>query len=171
MTRIKKTRTGGPLGAAKKTQEGTKANPAGSKRVGKGKRSGSRQQAGMQAAQATAGGAKDTRLGSKKAIDLTPVAAAAPAPAKAKPSWPPTSLAAQKKALLVLEKDEPFMAQLEILEEGGVLPTQEQALFEQKLERYDWLLEQLGVEDDEDADDQEWDDLSAQGKSLKDEWL
>lgn len=175
MTRMKKTRTGGALGMAKKPKEGGSINTTGSKRAGKGKPAGSRQQSRHEADQNSVHQQQDKRLGSKKAIDLSATVATTRSPqtatTKPQPSWPPTTVAAQQRALQLLEQDDSFMAQLEILEQGGVLAGRDQADFEQKLERYDWLLEQLGIEDDDDADEEPWDNLSSQGKSLKDEWL
>ncbi|MBD1387880.1 GTPase-activating protein [Neiella sp. HB171785] len=168
MTRKKKIRTGGPLAAAKKQRQGESVNPSSSKKAGKGKASGSRHSGPAQQGTAAQAEARDKRTGSKKPISLTPVAKPATANKKttAAPQWPPTSEKAMLAALQAFEQDASFMAQLDTLEQGGVLPTEQQDDFNQKLERYDWLLEQL----DPDGDDDDWDDLSEQGKSLKDEW-
>lgn len=169
MTRRKKTRTGGPLAAAKKQRQDESVNPSKSKKVGKGKASGSRHSGGEQKATVTTPAQRDKRAGSKKPISLTAPAkpAAVVAAQKAEPTWPPKSEKAMQQALQAFEKDSVFMAQLDSLEQGGVLPEEQQAEFNKKLERYDWLLEQF----DPEGDDDDWDDLSDQGKSLKDEWL
>ncbi|GGA63388.1 Der GTPase-activating protein YihI [Neiella marina] len=169
MTRKKKTRTGGPLAAAKKQRQGESVNPSASKKVGKGKASGSRHSGPAQQSAASPTAARDKRTGSKKPISLTPAAKPA-APVKkssAATEWPPQSEKAMLAALQTFEQDAQFMAQLDTLEQGGVLAQDQQQAFSQKLERYDWLLEQLDPSDD----DEDWDDLSEQGKSLKDEWL
>ncbi|MCM2678289.1 GTPase-activating protein [Echinimonas agarilytica] len=171
MTRMKKTRSGGPLAPTKIARD---AKPQGkqSKKPGKGKAAGNRQggTTSGNGAGANAGQKGDKRLGSKKPISLTPAVSATPKAAKPnKPVvvWPPQTDAAKKAAMEALENDKVFMAQLETLENGGVLDASELAEFEQKLSRYDWLIEALGLVEDEGDD---WDDLTQQGKSLKDDW-
>ncbi|MBW8190069.1 GTPase-activating protein [Neiella marina] len=167
MTRIKKTRSGGPLGASKMQREGD-SNVSKGKKVGKGNASGSRHSGNASSTSTHTSSKQDKRIGSTKPISLT--AAVKPTPTQAvketAASWPPSGDKAMQKALQAFEQDSQFMAQLDTLEQGGVLPSDDQAAFGEKLERYDWLLEQLAPEDDDD-----WDDLADQGKSLKDEWL
>lgn len=171
MTRIKKTRKGGPLAITKKDRQEGRNNLQKGKTRGKGQKAGNKQQQAQQMEQQKrAESNKDKRLGSKKPISLTPVQKTQEQSAiKPQQVWPPKTVEAQKAALEQLENDANFMAQLDILEEGGVLPAAELQAFEEKLERYDWLIETLGLAEDDDAD--EWDELSDQGKSLKDDWV
>ena len=169
MTRIKKTRTSGPLAASKK--ERTEKAIAKGKQRGKGNKPGTRQQQGEGQTGAVAKSSQDKRLGSKSPISL-----AAPAVAKIKEKapqvanpWPPKTKVAQQAALEQLENDSVFMAQLDVLDEGGILPPDEMQSFETKVAQYDWLMNQLGLMDDE--EDEAWEELNQKGSSLKDEWL
>ena len=168
MTRIKKNRKGGPLAISKDSRPPRpKAEQLG-KAKGKGKKAGNKQTAtNPQITTAAQKQPQDKRLGSQKPISLTStVAQTKPKQAE----FPPKGRAAQNAALKALENDRIFMSQLDILEDGGVLPAAQHAEFEKKLSQYDWLLNALGLMDSEEDEDEpnQW---QKQGKSLKDEWL
>lgn len=172
MTRIKKNRAGGPLAPRTQEHEGLKpSNALKGKKRGKGKQAGNKQVEAQKARTERQGkNLGDKRVGSKKPISLTATVASAPQTAQSSPkqaAWPPKTEAEKKLALVQLENDAAFMAQVEVLDQGGVLPQAEQKEFETKLQRYDWLIDALGLADDDD----EWDDVSEQGKSLKDDWF
>jgi len=178
MTRKKRSRKSGPLAtSAKDTQrvreeragrEKKKAKPSGGK-------AGSRQQTGSKGnapQQASKPGEADSRVGSKKPIKLiTPgsqPATTQPKPARKLVTQPlPDDLPGIQQQLLALEEDEGFMAQLEIVDEGGILPPAQQDAFEQKLQRYEQLLER--AEQLDEADDP-LASLLEDGAGFKDDW-
>lgn len=89
--------------------------------------------------------ARDPRIGSKKPVPLT---TAATTPASAQPDEQ-----ALKRQLSALENDERLNALLDKLDAGATLSATEQQYVDDKLDQIDVLLTQLGIELEDDADD------------------
>ncbi len=111
--------------------------------------------------QGTGSKAKDPRIGSKKPVPLGGSEAVVPKPVKAKPE-----VAAKKpklspqEELSMLENNERLDALLDRLENGDVLAAEDQAWLDQTLDRIDVLMEQLGINlDDDDADEEADEDM------------
>ncbi|EKE73015.1 Der GTPase-activating protein YihI [Gallaecimonas xiamenensis] len=167
MTRIKKTRAPGKLGASKKVDTGnTKLSTAKGKRHKAGNKSGSRQAvAGASTGNGgrKGGQGKDQRLGSTKPVALVSPQAAAPAAKKAKApkqAKPELDLVAQAALLENLENDERLNALLDRLDEGQFLSSEEEQYVEEMTTKIEQLMTALGITDDEDEliDDIDWDD-------------
>ncbi|QKJ89103.1 Der GTPase-activating protein YihI [Paramixta manurensis] len=98
---------------------------------------------------------KDPRIGSKKPIaliaeDKAPVVKPQPkAKAAPKPTLNP------QEELAALENDERLDTLLDRLENGETLPASDQAWLDQTLDRIDALMEQLGIDLDDDIEDDE----------------
>ncbi len=98
---------------------------------------------------------KDPRIGSKKPIPLLVEGKASPAKTvKQPPQEPQPALSAQEE-LAALENDQRTDALLDRLEKGETLPAEEQAWLDQQLDRIDVLMEQLGIELDDDDEAEE----------------
>lgn len=125
-----------------------------------GHSAGSRATGGTQVKSAKGTGqVKDPRIGSKKpiALGVTEVAAGKKQhkPKSEKPMLTPQA------ELDLLENDERLDALLERLEQGETLSAEEQTWVNDKLDRIDALMEQLGIsyDDDEDEEEEKGDDL------------
>lgn len=102
---------------------------------------------------------KDPRVGSKKPVSLlvpdnTPVTRQpkkVAAPAKRRPS--------AEEELSQLENSEQLDRLLNRLEDGDTLSAEEQSWLDQTLDRIDTLMENLGINLDDDADDEESEDM------------
>lgn len=182
MTRRKRSRKTGPLaisGKDKQRLRDERARGNEQKNRGKGSKAGSRQQTAAEAKPTqTVKGNTDPRSGSKKPIKLIQPGQA-PVASKPKPSASdkllsteiPEDYDAIQQQLLALESDDAFMAQLEVVDEGGVLSPEQQQLFEQKLQRYELLLEKAQQLEGDDNDDQ--DPLAAlmqDGAGFRNDW-
>lgn len=105
-----------------------------------------------------AGQAKDPRIGSKKPIALG-VTEVAPVKKQHKPKSEKPMLTPQAE-LDLLENDERLDALLERIEEGETLSAEEQTWVNDKLDRIDALMEELGISyDDEEDEEDKGDDL------------
>lgn len=177
MTRKKKIRSGGPIGVAKSIDQtsgtgATTKKPQKHKHKGKGKPAGNKQQDAVQNAnkqRAQNKKSQDPRLGSKRPVPLhlpTREAASKPkdeTPARVTPATPEQ----WQQELEQLEQDKAFMTALEALEQGAILPQHQQQQLEAKLERYEFLLDKLGLDED---DEDDLDALSKAGDDLKKDW-
>lgn len=101
---------------------------------------------------------KDPRIGSKKPIALG-VTDVAPVKKQHKPKSEKPMLTPQAE-LDLLENDERLDALLERIEEGETLSAEEQTWVNDKLDRIDALMEELGISyDDDEEDEDKGDDL------------
>ena len=177
MTRKKRSRKTGPLAPSSKDKQHVREQRAATeekKSRGKGSKAGSRQQVKQPAKGVQSGSNQpgDPRVGSKKPIKLITPGKAVEKPTE-KPAKPlfdtpiPDDLDTVQQQLLALENDETFMAQLEVVDEGGILPTLEQNAFEQKLQRYEQLLEKA---EELDEDNDPLAALMQDGAGFKDDW-
>lgn len=165
MAHRKRNRKGGIL-APRKTADFKVDRELPSEKVkkGKGKPSGSRQQAGANATTTGShrgGRAADKRVGSKKPIKLVATGTLAKKQQAAAPKAkvaPPLSLEAQLKQL---EQDPRLSELLDRSDEGDVLSPEDQQWLETRLERISELMDELGITDDDDIDefddDDDWD--------------
>ncbi|MDU5782979.1 MAG: Der GTPase-activating protein YihI [Pantoea sp.] len=100
--------------------------------------------------------AKDPRIGSKKPIPLVADGATASAPVKkaAKPVAKKVRLSPEEE-LAQLENSERLDALLDRMENGDTLSAEEQAWLDETLDRIDELMEQLGINMDDEAEDEQ----------------
>ncbi|WP_311790757.1 MULTISPECIES: Der GTPase-activating protein YihI [Pantoea] len=100
--------------------------------------------------------AKDPRIGSKKPIPLVADGATVSAPVKkaAKPVAPKVRLSPEEE-LAQLENSERLDALLDRMENGDTLSAEEQAWLDETLDRIDELMEQLGINMDDEAEDEQ----------------
>lgn len=166
MTRIKKTRKTGPLAprSVPKEERQRDQSHAGKKpQKHKGKPAGSRHSAGAQAQQkATGGQPLDPRVGSKKPIPLV-------VPVTPKDQYPivdekhavdqgaaavPVTYSPEEE-LAMIENDERLQDFLDALDDGETLHEEDQAWVDEKLARFNQLVEILGINVDEEGDNEE----------------
>lgn len=107
---------------------------------------------------------KDPRIGSKKPIELGVTATPVTRQQKLKSEKPMLSPQAE---LDLLENDERLDALLERLEEGKTLSSEEQTWVDEKLDRIDELMQQLGLSYDDDEEDEEEDGKEDMMRLLK----
>lgn len=157
MTRIKKARTPGRIGARKENRETAEQSrerkrkakrkglaPGSRHNVEGGKQSGHNQKS-----------AQDPRLGSRKPVALVQEdnqqqqAAVARAKPVARPELSP------EQELEQLENDERLNTLLDRVEEGDKLSKEDKSWLDRTLARHQQLLEQLGLLDEEEEDDGE----------------
>ena len=163
MTRQKKTRSAGPNGLrhlsaedARKTREPKEET----KKKGAGLKSGSRNsEAKVTAVQNTDSAKKDKRLGSKKPVALTPVdivtteqVKAAPQPKASLSKAKPVELTPEQE-LALIESDIYLQQLLERVENDEILTGKDAKYFNAKTARLEQLLDQLGLVEDEPADE------------------
>lgn len=100
--------------------------------------------------------AKDPRIGSKKPIPLVAESAPVSKPVKkaAKPAVEKVRLSPEEE-LAQLENSERLDALLDRMESGDTLSAEEQAWLDETLDRIDELMEQLGIDMDDEADDEQ----------------
>jgi ribosome assembly protein YihI (activator of Der GTPase) len=157
MTRQKKSRKPGPLGAKSQPKiHREHQDPAAGKRPArvKGKPAGSRHNVHLDSkAERKNTSSGDPRVGSKRKIDLVP-------PTERQLTQPATTGSAKaamtpQQEFDQLENNERLQALLATLDEGGELSRNDQKWVDEKLDRYQELARELGVdvEDDEDEDD------------------
>lgn len=161
MTRIKKSRKTGPIGQIKSGNIKTSSAKERKKHVRKGQKSGSRHSQASEEVRTSSSGAKDPRIGSTKAVSLTaPIQQTArDVPVKNKP------VIKQTTSKPVVEPTEAWLAELEQIEsdlrlqdlmaqvdEDETLTANDQAYFNKKMARHQFLVEKLGLDTDEDDD-------------------
>ncbi|WP_312240797.1 Der GTPase-activating protein YihI [Pantoea sp.] len=101
--------------------------------------------------------AKDPRIGSKKPIPLVAEGQSVKKPAaQPKPATQPKKAAlSPAEELETLENDQRLDALLDRLENGDALSAEDQAWLDETLDRIDVLMEELGIQLDDDADDEQ----------------
>lgn len=100
--------------------------------------------------------AKDPRVGSKKPVPLLPEAQTLQkTDVKKKAAKPEKMAVTPAEELAMLENDERLDQLLDRLEKGDALSAEEQAWLDETLDRIDVLMEELGIEMDDDADDEQ----------------
>ena len=163
MTRIKKARTPGRIGARKENRETAEQ---GRERKRKAKRKGLNPGSRHNVGGDNKGGGvqkapKDPRLGSRKPVALVQEDAARDtvAAVRARPSVKANKLTPEQE-LEALENDERLNTLLDRVEEGDKLGKEDKAWLDRTLARHQQLLEQLGLLDEEEDDEsQDGDDL------------
>ncbi|MBL1375769.1 Der GTPase-activating protein YihI [Zobellella iuensis] len=163
MTRIKKARTPGQLGARKESRENAEQSRDRKRKAKrKGLAPGSRHnQGGESGGGGTAKVQQDPRLGSKKPIPLIQDEArdaAKAAPVARVRVAKPEALTPEQE-LDQLENNERLNTLLDRVDAGDKLGKEDAAWLDQTLARHQQLLEQLGLLDDEDEEPEEGDDL------------
>lgn len=160
MTRIKKTRKSGPLAPSKSTQPKAKSEPTkDSVKRGKGHKPGSRHssvevtQAGKHSRSDSA--KSDPRHGSKKPVQLVQPGEAATGVPKTATTAPPTTDQLQRQ-LQQLENDTRLQDLLERMEAGEALNDSDTAYVDDCTERFQQLAEALGLDVDDDEDDEDY---------------
>ncbi len=160
MTRIKKSRTSGPIGnrnkpAAEARQ--TRERPVETKKKGAGLKSGSRNAPQQEKAQHSGPANKDPRHGSKKPIALHVNEAEQQLLQQAVDFKPKAQLAKVKVAamppeqeLAELEQDEKLLDLVERVENGEILSGKDAKYFNAKTARHAELLTLLGLDEDDD---------------------
>ncbi|WP_016957004.1 Der GTPase-activating protein YihI [Catenovulum agarivorans] len=161
MTRIKKSRKTGPIGQIKSGNIKTSSAKERKKQVRKGQKSGSRHSQAAEEARTGQTSNKDPRIGSTKAVSLV-----------APNQQPVEKITAKTKPIIkqisnkpIVEPTEAWLAELEQIEndlrlqdlmaqldEGETLPANDQAYFNKKMARHQFLIEKLGLDTDEDDD-------------------
>lgn len=99
--------------------------------------------------------AKDPRIGSKKPIPLLAEGQTVKKPAAEPVAKPKKARMTPAEELEKLENDQRLDALLDRLENGETLPAEDQAWLDETLDRIDVLMEELGIEMDDDADDEQ----------------
>jgi ribosome assembly protein YihI (activator of Der GTPase) len=166
MTRKKKSRTSGQIGIRHKpTAEARQERdrPVESKKKGAGLKSGSRNSIQVEAKTGSGNQNKDPRHGSKKPIALVVTAAEQKL---LTPTTQPKALLAKAKPVEIapqveleqIEQDEQLQALLERVEQGEILTGKDAKYFNAKTARHAELLSILGLDDDEEGDDEFQDD-------------
>lgn len=167
MTRIKKSRTTGPIGSRHKPAaeaRQTRERPVETKKKGAGLKSGSRNAPVQEKPQHSGQTNKDPRHGSKKPIALhgneseqqllQQMADFKPKAQLAKVKIAPL---APEQELAALEQDEKLLALVERVENGEILTGKDAKYFNSKTARHAELLTLLGLDDTEDSDETEQD--------------
>ncbi len=186
MSRIKKSRKSAPLATSKKdAPQNVKAPKVQAAKKRKGLASGTRHNVAAQLDEANKLNKKalDSRIGSKKPIDLTPPVQNKVVSAQSKPSkgeYTPTPKAKLSKVTPVLDMSEQWLQELKELEQDVELNTlldrmeQEEELSAQELtyvnkktERHSFLIDKLGMaEEDEELDD----NGDSEERDILDDW-
>jgi len=126
----------------------------------KGLKSGNRHSTASEAAKRANSAQRDPRLGSKKKIPLV-------VEAKAEPTKEERLLLAEKE-LAQIERDAQFSALLTRLDNGEKLGAGLQAYVDEKLDRIEVLMKELGLDTEDFADDDEEDEIvEAEPKEAK----
>lgn len=165
MTRIKKSRTSGPIGnrhkpAAEARQ--TRERPVETKKKGAGLKSGSRNAPQQEKSQHNGPANKDPRHGSKKPIALH-VNEAEQKLLEQTPDFKPKAQLAKVRAVALppeqelaeLEQDDKLLDLVERVENGEILTGKDAKYFNAKTARHAELLTLLGLDDAEEADETE----------------
>ena len=98
---------------------------------------------------------KDPRIGSKKPISLLQTNDSS---IKNKVNQPPKIKLTPQQELEQLENDTKLDHLLDLVEQGKTLTVDQQSYLDNKLDRIDQLMKQLGIEDDDFEDDEELDE-------------
>lgn len=98
---------------------------------------------------------KDPRIGSKKPISLLQTNDSS---IKNKVNQPPKIKLTPQQELEQLENDTKLDHLLDLVEQGKTLTDDQQSYLDNKLDRIDQLMKQLGIEDDDFEDDEELDE-------------
>ncbi|RPE00948.1 Der GTPase-activating protein YihI [Candidatus Pantoea deserta] len=123
----------------------------------RGNASGSRANPDVSVSKAGQGNkSKDPRIGSKKPVPLVADGATVSAPVKkvVKPVAAKVRLSPEEE-LAQLENSERLDALLDRMENGDTLSAEEQAWLDETLDRIDELMEQLGINMDDEAEDEQ----------------
>jgi len=101
--------------------------------------------------------AKDPRIGSKKPVSLVADGTTVSAPVKkvAKPAAAKKVRLSPEEELAQLENSERLDTLLDRMESGDTLSAEEQAWLDETLDRIDELMEQLGINMDDEAEDEQ----------------
>ena len=165
MTRIKKTRTSGPLGtrhrpAEEARQDRTRAPET--KKKGAGLKSGSRHSPSAEDKQKSAKSSKDPRHGSKKPIALVVTEAEQKLMAQPKQFKPVVQLSKAKEPempaeqeLALLENDEKLLELLDLVDKGEILTGKDAKYFNAKTARHAELVALLGLDQENEAEQDE----------------
>jgi len=178
MTRLKKSRKSGPIGVRKQeTRPADTKSDVRKKKKPKGQKSGNRNSFLVEKKEKLENGTsakKDSKLGSKKKISLTPqketVAKPEPVHSNHKPKVNLEKVAkvtiAPEVELEQIESDPKLIALVERVEDGELLTGKDAKFFNKQMARHQELLDELGIEDEEENDDplaqlggDEWDDF------------
>jgi len=127
----------------------------------KGLKAGSRQQA-EQASNKNGKQAKDPRIGSRKPVALI-VEEKSGKPVAPKPVKEKKLVMTPEQELAAIENDDRLNDLLDRLDAGETLEAAEQTWVDQRVDRYQELMDELGIidnDDDEDEDDGSFDDAS-----------
>ncbi|MGM0525898.1 MAG: Der GTPase-activating protein YihI [Pseudomonadota bacterium] len=146
MTRQKKSRKPGPLAPGKKPRdEKTSEKTVKGKKKGKGHQPGQRHSSGKSHTEQQTTEKQDPRKGSRRKIPLvTPL----------EPSS--SSEMSPAEELKQLEQDVKLQTLVERFEQGEELSAEEQRYLDKKSERYEQLAEKLGIDIEDDWDDEEY---------------
>ncbi|WP_375056463.1 Der GTPase-activating protein YihI [Zobellella sp. DQSA1] len=163
MTRIKKTRAPGQLGARKESRENAEQSRERKRKAKrKGLAPGSRHNTGDSGSQGAGQAApKDPRLGSKKPVTLVKEEQAVASTKPVKPAGPKVAkpkVLTPEQELDQLENNERLNTLLDRVDAGDKLSQEDAAWLDQTLARHQQLLEQLGLLE-EDEEPEEGDDL------------
>lgn len=163
MTRIKKSRTTGPIGSRNKPAaeaRQTRERPVETKKKGAGLKSGSRNAPQQEKPQQKGQANKDPRHGSKKPIALQLNDAEQKLLQQAPDFKPKAQLAKVKvvamtpeQELAALEQDEKLLDLVERVENGEILTGKDAKYFNAKTARHAELLTLLGLDESEETDD------------------
>lgn len=188
MTRQKKSRKVGQIGVRKlDTRPEKPKQDTRRKKKPKGQKSGNRNSLVedkkiVETGGDTTGKKKNTKLGSKKAIDLVPVKKAEPVKPEIKHSDKKPEVVLRKvkqdaltpeQELALLEKDEKLIELAEKVERDEIITGKDAKYFNKHMARYDELLEILGLNNDIDESelDEQGDDAeSALDKLESNQW-
>ncbi|KFZ36296.1 aminotransferase [Shewanella mangrovi] len=151
MTRIKKSRNTNENGPKRAPRTKKTDRKTARKKQETGNKSGSRQAVGATGSTSGQSNAKkDPRLGSKKPVALSLPTQQAPI-AAVKPAKKPALTDEQK--LMQLEDDPRLNSLLDQLEEGKTLSNTDQQWLDKQLNEIERLMQKLGIEDLEEAND------------------
>lgn len=158
MTRIKKSRKPKAVISPAKEPSVTKDRKP-KKHVGK--KSGSRQQEGMKKKTTTNASSqvKDSRIGSKKPIVLATKPSINTEKSKTKTKQAPLAkvrivddMSALRQELAAIEQDQQLLAIVDKQDSDQAITVEEQAYYQQKMDRYQQIQQQLGIDDDAEAE-------------------
>lgn len=123
----------------------------------KGLKAGSRQQAGSEQKQGSGKQAKDPRIGSRKPVVLV-VEEKKSKPVVAKPLKEKKLVMTPEQELASIENDDRLNDLLDRLDNGETLAADEQAWVDQRVDRYQELMDELGIIDTDEDEDGDFDD-------------
>lgn len=124
----------------------------------KGLKAGSRQQAGSEQKQGSGKQAKDPRIGSRKPVVLI-VEGKKSKPVAPKPLKEKKLVMTPEQELASIENDDRLNDLLDRLDNGETLAADEQAWVDQRVDRYQELMDELGIIDTDEDEDGDFDDV------------